>query len=67
MKNVCQNMLIFIPFFVVMSCDNLNERCDNMPKQIIGTGEIINWVLIPKIEDDFSVEFIVEHKRWKGK
>ena len=26
----------------------------------------MNWVLIPKIEDDFSVEFIVNHRRWKG-
>jgi len=24
----------------------------------------MNWVLIPKIEDDFSVEFVVEHKEW---
>ena len=26
-----------------------------------------NWVLIPKIEEGFSVEFVVEHERWKRK
>ena len=27
----------------------------------------MNWVLIPKIEDDFSVDFIVDYELWKGK
>jgi len=27
----------------------------------------MNWVLIPKIEDNFSVEFVVEHKQWTRK
>jgi len=30
-------------------------------------GASMNWVLIPKIEDNFSVEFIVEHKQWTRK
>ena len=27
----------------------------------------MNWVLVPKIEDNFTVEFIVEHKQWTRK
>jgi len=26
----------------------------------------MNWVLIPKIEEGFSVEFMVTHKQWNG-
>jgi len=26
----------------------------------------MNWVLVPKIEDDYAVEFVVNHKRWNG-
>ena len=38
-------------------------HCGDCQKLAIG----MNWVLIPKIEDDFSVEFIVDYQRWKGK
>lgn len=26
-----------------------------------------NWVLIPKIEEGFSVEFVIKHEQWKRK
>ena len=29
-------------------------------------SETMNWVLIPKIEDDFTVEFVVTKKDWNN-
>jgi len=35
---------------------------------LCGVGNVsMNWVLIPKIEDDFTVEFEVAYKLWNGK
>jgi len=50
MKITCQS-IIFILFFVATSCDNLKEKCNNMPEQIIGTGLIIPNALIPHINE----------------
>ncbi|MCL2434634.1 MAG: hypothetical protein FWD09_00675 [Lentimicrobiaceae bacterium] len=33
----------------------------------LDTRASMNWVLVPKIEDDFSVEFVIEHKEWTRK
>ena len=38
-------------------------HCGSCEKLVVD----MNWVLVPKIEDDYSVEFIVDYKRWKGK
>ena len=37
-------------------------HCGTCKKGVID----MNWVLIPKIEDDYSVEFVVNYKRWRN-
>jgi len=55
-RNVTKNVESkkYIYKIIVISCGS----CEKL-------GISMNWVLIPKIEDDFFVEFIVEDKRWK--
>ena len=52
-KNVIQQKYIYK--ITVINCGTCKELATSM-----------NWVLIPKIEDDFSVEFVVEHKHWNN-
>ena len=53
-KHAAQQKYIYK--ITVIHCGDCQKLATNM-----------NWVLIPKIEDDFSVEFVMEFKRWKGK
>ena len=46
----------YVYTITVVNCGNCHSRDASM-----------NWVLIPKIEDDYTVEFIVNKKRWNGR
>ena len=56
-RNVIKNIEMhkYIYKITVIHCGLCEELATSM-----------NWVLIPKIENDFTIEFVVEHKQWNN-
>ena len=62
MKNAYPKKIFIVAtilIFVAVSCNTREVRCDNMPEQIIGSGEIINNAIISDLNTIPKIDYII--------